>query len=435
MRVTPGEQWVRLAALTPANLGSSYGEATLDRPTQKDALSRLPFLPDSALKGVIAGRFGDQGDEREALFGSPDRPAAGSRPGRFGEAGPVVFGNGEILAFPVPAVDGPPAWVFPALHIAKALRLERAESPENLLRLLRAIEDSELPRAFAWPRLPRLHATVRLEPMLDRLASDAAGVLVALLDRYAGPALPPDAPRLVVSAARAGELWRFAAERRTLVQLDTETRTVADGALRFVELIPAGSVFLSWVSCFDGPGLEIGVFQAGAWEGLGLGWFQPSAVEALADSPSIPEPKEPGTGTAPPPYTRFLVEAHEAVQALVHTEPKLQRSIRSATRHFGGRAQLSGLESALSFELAKAKPAHPRPTLDARAHRWLLSALLTSAPQPPAELGAAEELLAWVASDPFAPGVLDAQRSDLLARWLWLARFCESLLLEEEGGE
>src|SRR5437763_15492238 len=118
MRLEPGEHLVRFAALTPANLGSAYGEATLDRPTRKEARFGLPYLPDSALKGVLAGALGDEGEAREALFGSADRDATDTQPGRFGEPSPVIFGNGELLAFPVPVVGGAPAWVFPALHLA-----------------------------------------------------------------------------------------------------------------------------------------------------------------------------------------------------------------------------------------------------------------------------------------------------------------------------
>jgi CRISPR/Cas system CMR subunit Cmr4 (Cas7 group RAMP superfamily) len=431
MRLAPGEQLVRWSARTPANLGSSQGAATLDRPTQKDAVFGLPYLPDSALKGVAAGRFGDEGKEREALFGSADRPATASQASRYGEAGPVIFGNGELLAFPLPVAGGPPAWVFPALHLAKALRLEGEALDDRLLRLLRSIEDPEIPRVVAWPDLPRIGAALRLVPSRDPLTRAAAPALLALLARYAGSVLPAEAPRLVVSAANAGVLWRFAAERRALVEIETRTRTVAPGSLRFVELIPAGAVFLSWVSCLAGPGLELSALQLGAWEGAGLGWFEASAVEPPREAPLPSLPKDSKPDPSPSAYPRVLVEAHQAVQALAGLEPGLQRAIRSATRQFGSRAQFSGLEAALAFELAKARPAQARPSVEARAHRWLLSALLTSSPRPPAERGASEELRTWIASDPFSPGRLEGQRPDLLERWLWLARFCENLLEED----
>ncbi len=439
MKLVSGEQLVRLTALTPANLGSAYGEATLDRPTQKDSHLGLPFLPDSALKGVLAGAWGDAGDAgnpaREALFGSADHVPTPKRAGRSGEPGPLVFGNAELLAFPVPALEGPPAWVFPAVNLARALRPEEAPpAGEDLLRLLAALEEPGFSRAFAWPRLPRLDAAVRLEPVRDRTARLAAPELVALLQRYAGPGLPADAPLLVVSGARAGELWRFAAERRALVALDSATRTVAGGALRFVELIPPGTVFLSLVSCLlesaDALPELPNTFQAGAWEGLGLGWLQASRIEPAGASP-LPA-LEPGDGPVPLDRAWIMVEAHQAVERLEGQAPALQRAIRSAVRQFGGRAQFSGLEAALAFELAKARPAHPKPSLEARAHRWLLSALLTAAPEPPATKGADGELQAWIASDPFAPGHLPEQRPLLLARWLWLARSCEHLLEAEE---
>jgi CRISPR/Cas system CMR subunit Cmr4 (Cas7 group RAMP superfamily) len=441
MKLGSGEQLIRFTALTPANLGSAFGEATLDRPTQKDACWGLPFLPDSALKGVFASAYGDPDDsgnaKREAIFGSADFAGSGVRTARFGEPGPVVFGNGELVCFPIPAVDGCSAWVFPALHLAWALRLEtEGKTDEALLRLLSLLEETDIPRVFAWPRLPQLDAAVRLEPPLGLSARLAAPALVSLLRRYAGPGLPPGAVLLVVSGAKAGELWRFAAERRALVALDPATRTTAGGALRFVELIPPGTVFLSFVSVLVPEGSPESYdlperIQAGAWEGLGFGWLRPTPVEPPVSAAEEPQ-AEPVGGPTPMAIPQVMVDAHQAVERLRRSDPAFQRLVRSAVRHFGGRAQFSGVEAALAFELAKAKPRQEEPSLEARSHRWLLAALLPSDPKPPAPRGASQELLDWIASDPFAPGLLPAQHHLLLTRWLWLARYSEHLLEEGE---
>jgi CRISPR/Cas system CMR subunit Cmr4 (Cas7 group RAMP superfamily) len=412
---------LRLEALTPTHVGSAWGEASLDRPTQKDAGTGLPFLPDSVLKGVLAGRtelkHGPQ--ERERLYGSPDRPESETP----GEPGPVVLGNGELLCFPVPTTDGQPAWVFPALNLAWALRMEGEGEPDaHLVELLASIEADSKPKAFAAPRLPPLAASVRLEEVTGPSARRAGPALRKLLERLA--TLPASAVKLVVSASTAGRLWPFAAERRALVALDSKTRTVSAGKLRAVELVPPGTRFLSLVT-FEDPSLDPelpGRFQVGAWEGLGCGWVQPTEIPA-----TLPEAKEAEAGETEPGApslnrVRLMIEAHQAIEGVRQAPSDFRRALRAVLRQFGGRAQFGGLEAAFAFELAKAKPAQPKPKLEARAHRWLLTALLQAVPEPPDE-APSRALLEWLASDPFPR--LESERERILTRWQWLARYSE----------
>jgi CRISPR/Cas system CMR subunit Cmr4 (Cas7 group RAMP superfamily) len=429
-------QLLRFEAVTALHTGSAAGEAALDRPVQKDAQTGLPFLPDSALKGVLAGRYGDVGDKkrnaaREDRFGSPDRSGLDGDAPSTGRPGPIVLGNGELLAFPVPSRPGP-TWAFPALTLAWVLRFEPAGADSSgLLPLLSEIERSS-GHAFAWPELPLLDVPTRLSRLSGVTARQQEGALVALLRRLAGPSLPADAPLAVLSSRDAGRLWPAVSDRRALTALDSSTRTVTGGALRRVELIPPGSLFLSLVTCETGAAADLcqlddNLFQIGAWESLGLGWVRPSPISP----PGAPAALPPATQAEPPAGgfdpTRVMVEAHQAVRRLIEeAEPPLRRAVRSAARRFGGRAQFSGLEAAFAFELAKAKPAHGKPSKDARAHRWLLAALLSPAPEPPAGLGADAFLLAELSAGLFKPGRLAGRRELILTRCLWLARYLDT---------
>ncbi|HEY2292152.1 MAG TPA: RAMP superfamily CRISPR-associated protein [Thermoanaerobaculia bacterium] len=429
-------QLLRLEAVTALHTGSAAGEAALDRPVQKDAQTGLPFLPDSALKGVLAGRYGDVPEKgtnpaRESRFGSPDRSGLDGEPPSTGRPGPIVLGNGELLAFPVPSRPGP-LWAFPALTLAWALRCEPAAADAGgLLPLLSEIERSS-GHAFAWPEMPLVDVSPRIGRLSGVSVRQQQAALVTLLRRLAGPSLPADAPLAVLSSRDAGRLWPAASDRRALTALDSSTRTVAAGALRRVELIPPGALFLSLVTCEPGAPADLcqlddGLFQIGAWESLGLGWVRPSPVPPAA----APSPLPPAAQADPPSggfdATRVMVEAHQAVRRLIEeAAPPLRRAVRSAARRFGGRAQFSGLEAAFAFELAKAKPSHSRPAKDARAHRWLLAALLSPAPAPPAELGPDAFLLAELSAGLFTPGRLAARRELILTRWLWLARYLDT---------
>ncbi len=452
MKLQAGEQLLRLEVLSPAHLGAAEGEAALDRPTQKESRFGLPYLPDSALKGVLAGSYGnvpvdapqagEKAWERERLFGSPDRR------GRSGRPGPLVFGNGELLCFPFPGAESEPAWIFPALSVARFLRFatggEAPASAAPALAVLRWVEGSRGGRqAFAWPALPALAAAADLVPLTGGSVHRDGPVLVAQLRRLAGPSLPATAPLVVAASERAGFLWRLAAERRVLTALDAGSGVVTAGTLRAVELIPPGAIFLSLVSCQEGAeegAIRERLLQVGAWEGLGFGWLRPSLLDPsgpLAAPAAGPTAAAGRSRRVPPDEGRILLAMHAAIRRLHDSEEpaKLKAAVHSAIDHFGSRAQGAGLPAALSFELAKARPGHSEPKLEARAHRWLLRTLLLAADEPEPLAGPSEPLLGWLGTAPFSPGAIEARRDLLLARWRWLRRFAELGLDEVEDEE
>jgi CRISPR/Cas system CMR subunit Cmr4 (Cas7 group RAMP superfamily) len=440
MRLEAGEQLLRLEVLSPAHLGAAEGEAALDRPTQKESRFGLPYLPDSALKGVLAGVYGNvpaKGENvlRERLFGSPDRR------GRNGRPGPLVFGNGELLCFPFPGPEGRPAWVFPALSVARFLRYAGGgEELAPALAVLRWVEGSREGRqAFSWPALPALAVAAELVPLTGGSVQRNGPALVAQLRRLAGPSLPAEATLVVAASERAGFLWRFAAERRVLTALDSGARVVAAGSLRAVELIPPGAIFLSLVSCLEGPeegAIRDPLLQLGAWEGLGFGWLRPSVLESGPLAVPAPGPAAADRSLrSQPDEGRILMAMHRAIRRLDDGEEpaNFKAAVKSAIDSFGSRAQRAGLLAALAFELAKARPAHSEPKLEARAHRWLLRALLLSADDPEPLAGPSEPLLGWLKESPFAPGQVEERRDLLFARWRWLRRFAELGLGGGEG--
>jgi CRISPR/Cas system CMR subunit Cmr4 (Cas7 group RAMP superfamily) len=424
MKLTAGLHLLRLEAMAPVHLGSVAGEATLHRPCQKDSLWGLPFVPDSALKGVWAGTRGNVEAEkpnrgREDVFGSPDR--GGTR----GKPAPLTVGNGELLCFPMPVTDGPPVWVFPALSLARLLRLDPgAKEGKGFPGTIGQIESSRQSLVFASPALPRSEALSGFQPVIGASAMSEAASLKARLLHYAGASMPEDASFLLVANHHARRLWLAAADRRTLTAM-TENRTVDDGTLRDIELIPPGTVFISLLTCdrdvdnIPWPAL----LQMGGWEGLGFGWMKPTLVSGQAAAPGEAE-VESQRAARIPNEPDVMVEMHRAVQSLESEPVELLKAIKSAVGNFGPRAQFSGLEAALAFELAKAKPRNTRPGKDARAHRWLLSALLLSA-RSPRENEPMPEAVTWLEGDPFEASWISAHRDQLFLRWQWLRRFVE----------
>lgn len=420
---------LRLEVLTPANLGSAAGEASLDRPTQKEAFHGLPFVPDSALKGVLAGQRGDLDDERpnpgrEELYGAPDRPGVPGRPG------PLVLGNGELLSFPLRWGEGRRARVFPAAHLARFLWLEDAEEEHaDALDQLRAVEEGG-GRCLALPPVPALLEGLGLSG--SPLPADAT--LPRLLRRYGGAGLPQEDVLLVVARERAGELWRDAAERRTLTALAPLARTVRAGSLRTVELMPPGTQFLSLVSVVAAKPLATvpEVFQLGAWESQGLGWITLSGVVPPGAEEEGPWELALEASAAEVDELSLMVESHRAMEDLARAAPPWLASVRSAVGDFGPRTQRSGLEAALAFEIAKAKPQEAEPKGEACAHRWLVAALLGLGGEPAGlATGPHSDLLRWLRDQGFTAGPVSRFRPEVLTRWLWLRRFGELALAGE----
>jgi hypothetical protein len=207
-----------------------------------------------------------------------------------------------------------------------------------------------------------------------------------------------------------------------MTALQAGGKTTASGSLRTVELIPRGTLFLSRVSCLEDLDQDLPEhFQLGAWENLGLGWIEMSRVKPATESGEEAAPGSFRGGPRLPKETDVMVAMHKAVQALEDEPRELKAAIGAAINNFGSRAQFSGIEATLGFELAKAKPVKTEPKTEARAHRWLLNTLLGGRPESAFE---GETLTAWLSESPFEGGAA-AQRPLLLTRWRWLRRFAE----------
>lgn len=486
--MTTAGSLVRYRAVTPLHLGAAEGAAQLLRPTHRDAASGLPLIPGSAIKGVLAGRLGEGYDpepapaaeagtrrgrsggeqqarpaggepspdsaERERLYGSPDRGTV------RGEAAAVVLGDAGLIAFPVPTLAGGPAWAIPAAAVIGLLAADGTEAgaepgSEPLATIpaeaAKTLADLAGGSGAGGPagrsgRLLGLPAPAMLDSSIhfgaaERPPAEMATALEAGLRAACGAATPAAAPLLLADPDAARALWELAAERRTLTALTPETRTVKDGTLRTVELIPAGAVFVGRVTLIDERRPQLDPLQVGAWEGLGFGWLRRSWIdgdELAAGERST----DATTGTPEPPpsgadLAGLIRRASTSVLALAGAPPRVRIAARAATYNFGPRARLQGLEAAVAFSLARAHPAHPKPSAEARGQRWLLGALLSLGDRLHEDgeegEGRCPPLVERMADEPFAPARLARRRAPLMTRWLWLRRFVEADL--ETGDE
>ena len=397
-------------------------------------MARAPYLPDSALKGVLAAPHdeavaSEEGEEgpRERLFGRGDEGARRGRPGS------LVIGNGELLAFPSPLAGGGRAWIVPALGAAAFLDHEGSSSPQALDLLERLEQAPEDRRAFATPALPRLAFPIDLLPVPAGLAKLGGHALLASLRRLAGTAVPPGAPLLVVASPVAAELWRTAAERRVLTGLDARRRTVSRGSLRAVEAHPRRL----GLPQPGQPPRRRRVRAAATPPARRLGEPRPRLGRARAARQAGPARRHRRAGAAHRRHRRRRRRATGLVRAGhgrdAPGDPGPRRGRRGEAH--GGRplgpqplrlpGPRRGSRRRARLRLAKAKLADRKPAEEARAHRWLLSALVTESPDPLQAAAPCHALVEWLKGEPFAAGRLESLRDLVLARSLWLRRHAE----------
>jgi hypothetical protein len=353
---------------------------------------------------------------RTDLFGAPDDYDDGK-----GRPGDIVFGDGEALAFPVLLRDGRRAtvavastlWQLARHGIIPAITLLRIEDE---LAYEGPVSRSDL------PVLPQRLTTARF-------GIDAPS-LAPLLGSPSGPP-----PAIIVAASRAARLlWQAAVEERTLTALESD-RTVQQGCLRTIELIPAGALFVSYVSNLSGKPADLGPaspIQLGAWEGTGLGYFSAAVLEAASSAePSDTEPARADDDAPPPPH-EVMRSAYLAIRDL-RKRPEAARA-RSAIFDLGPRLAQRGLAVTLAFCLAKAGGGEDSPVSEERvrreraAYRWILRQLFAMESETP-HAALHERVVAAIREG------TSALPPDFEETRLWLRRYAETMLPKEKTGE
>ena len=421
MTIPRGNHLLRIALMTPANFGSVGGSAAIDRPLSLDPWTLLNYVPESIAKGVIAGaafgnreRDGIVNKKRKSVFGSGDDNRDG-KPFDAGAPARVIFGDGELLAFPAPGRDGTPVMVFPAVTLRRLALLPLTAplplEPVSLesFQCFGQCPDAALPAAVAST------STVVYEGIVPPLLADSA----------------TDQPWLVAGDELAATLWQSAVEIRTQTSIDPQRKRVRAGTLRKIELAPAGTVFVSLVTNDDDAEIAFDLpsqLQLGAWEGTGAGfvdlqWLRPDASASKATYERI------GAGVSASADAKILIEAHRAIAACA--QQSFAGMARTLIREFGSRWRTQGLPMTLAFSLGKARclaDLDKRAAPERLAHRWLLRTLLS--PQRQSPYGTLADLheitVETISGDRDEP-------QDLTRRVTALARYADQMLGDRAG--
>ncbi len=326
------KQFLRIKLITPANFGAGTGTSTIDRPTQKDAYSGLPIIPDSALKGVIAGRLENVllNTKRTEIFGSPD--------GSIGEDGKfltqripsrIVFGDGILLCFPFPDLNGVIHWVFPLSNLMAICKLIGFDATTfNYI----AEDDwtGKVTNSFNYPCF-----------CLGNYDISALFILSGIDKRS----------RWIVAGDNiAKKMWDQV--RVVFKQTKITDYGVAEGkSLRKIEYIPSRSIFISQINLSKEIPADIrlaGQYQAGSSENCGKGFIDICEVSQTKGQPEIQTINQEPEYI----YEKCFIDTFGLVSKWT---PELQKKIFTIACDFETRWKLQGLEKTAAFCLAKAK--------------------------------------------------------------------------------
>jgi CRISPR-associated protein Cmr4 len=236
-----------LYARTSVHIGSGKAAGFIDQPILREAVTKLPLIPGSSIKGVLRDGQTDK-QLREQLYG-PD-PSA-----NVDKAGILLVQDARLLALPVASLKGGWAWVT---------------SPGILLRFARQC-DCVLPELTANIALPTEAKGVTNSPLVFQINNAACLQLgecvMTVTECNLWTTFAEKIAQLVFSHKKDTVWQSFFASRLVLVsdtfmhfysetatevrpqiRIDDTTGLTADKSLRYIESMPAESLFYGTIA-------------------------------------------------------------------------------------------------------------------------------------------------------------------------------------------
>ena len=235
---------VSLFTRSPLHVGAGNSVGTVDAPIQRERHTRIPIIPGSSLKGVLADLWETKDSKRcpDAiwLFGNDDNNNAA--------AGALLVGEARVLAFPVRSAKNSFAWITCPLALS---RLKR-DSGATLVVDKLPVDDK---RCLASAELA-LDGKVILEEYRFEVGGACPGDIVAELKKLGDDEVWATMPERL--AIVSDEIFSYfvenACEVVTRIKIDDETGTVAGGALFNQELVPSETLLCAVVAAQDEKG-------------------------------------------------------------------------------------------------------------------------------------------------------------------------------------
>lgn len=270
---------------TPLHVGAGNSVGAVDSPIQRERHTRIPIIPGSSLKGVLADLWNSdckvdkkgnmirkKESDAEKLFGSQDDKNA--------KSGSLLIGEARVLLFPVRSAKGSFSWITSPLVLARLKRDSSLEIPNVSIDGMNCHGGSTVV----------LDGKVVLEEYCLTSVKNIEPALEEKLIKY----IPEEMKGLakgritIVSDEMFSYFCEQACEVVTRIRVNDTTGTVDKGALFNQEQAPSETLFYSVVAQKSGNGIEAlkaklkeskDIIQVGGDETIGLGYCTATLVE------------------------------------------------------------------------------------------------------------------------------------------------------------
>jgi CRISPR-associated protein Cmr4 len=239
-----------LFARTPVHVGAGNSVGAVDSPIQRERHTRIPIIPGSSLKGVLADLWTEdyEKNEKGKLKRKEDSPSAwlfGNESDKNAASGALLIGEARVLAFPVRSAKGMFAWITCPL----VLRRFQRETSANF-----TVPEVTGETALASEVVKLKDSAV----VLEEYAFKVTGTPDAAIVEAFKPLVPNDVvwsgikdQLVIVSDEIFQHFCEHACEVVTRIKIDDETGTVDGGALFNQEQVPSETLFYTLVLAQD----------------------------------------------------------------------------------------------------------------------------------------------------------------------------------------
>jgi CRISPR-associated protein Cmr4 len=249
-----GEKLYWLHAVSPLHLGAGRGVGYIDLPIAREKGTSWPYIPGSAVKGVIADRNGAAEDNRKEDTETGKLLAAAF--GRRAEnknlepadatAGSLVFSDAAVVCMPVRSFYGTFAWITSPFALERLRCPDKPETPDVAgVNHILTVEGDKISQ----------NSKVYLEDLDLEAQNDARlGAWGRLL---AESVFPGRKEWQEIFKARFSlvhdDVFTFFCETGTQIdariRLDESTKTTVKGALWYEESLPTDTILAGVVWC------------------------------------------------------------------------------------------------------------------------------------------------------------------------------------------
>ena len=279
-----------LMAQTSVHAGASNSEAAVDLPIQREGHTDWPVIVGSGVKGAMRGAAEISSLEDIDLLFGPDTKSADEH------AGSLLISDARLVLLPVRSLTSHVKWVTcPALF--KRLRNDMTRMGFELQGLSdysMLNDDTVLSvQGISELYLEEFRFNGKEQPLSSELA---------MLEIITHQSFIEDCKQnmVIVSNDQFRFLCRNAIPVQTHIAIDSESRTVINGALWYEESLPAETLMYSCISCATGRNKNkhkdgktlLSSFkqfldnqqylQVGGNVSTGMGWFETKTVEATS---------------------------------------------------------------------------------------------------------------------------------------------------------